>query len=160
MNKQLAILARTVSRASARQSRLDSQTAVGMNPDPQNRAIWRWHVFAACACLLASPAAQSAELGRLFFTQNERVQLERQHVLSADEAGDDSRSLIVNGVIQRDGGKRIIWINGEQQPAGPADSRTPASVTVILPGKTESVKVKVGQRLMLDAPEAEPEPKD
>jgi hypothetical protein len=30
-------------------------------------------------------------------------------------------------------------------------------VPVILPGKTESVKVKVGQRLMLDAPEAAPE---
>jgi hypothetical protein len=107
--------------------------------------------------LLASPATQAAELGRLFFTQNERAQLERQHVLSADEAGNDSRSLIVNGMIQRDGGKRIIWINGKQQTAGPADSRSPASVPVILPGKTESVKVKVGQRLMLDAPEAAPE---
>jgi hypothetical protein len=107
--------------------------------------------------LTAATTVQGAELGRLFFTQNERAQLERQHVLSADEAGNDSRSLIVNGVIQRDGGKRIIWINGEQQPAGSADSRTPASVPVILPGKTESVKVKVGQRLMLDAPEAAPE---
>lgn len=106
--------------------------------------------------LTATAAAQSAELGRLFFTQNERAQLERQHVLSADEAGDDSRSLIVNGMIQRNGGKRIIWINGEQQPAGSADSRTPASVPVILPGQTESVEVKVGQRLMLDAPEAAP----
>lgn len=107
--------------------------------------------------LAATTTVQAAELGRLFFTQNERAQLERQHVLSADEAGNDSRSLIVNGVIQRDGGKRIIWINGEQQPAGSADPRTPASVPVILPGKTESVKVKVGQRLMLDAPEATPE---
>jgi hypothetical protein len=107
--------------------------------------------------LAATTSVQGAELGRLFFTQNERAQLERQHVLSADEAGNESRSLIVNGVIQRDGGKRIIWINGEQQPAGTADSRTPASVPVILPVKTESVKVKVGQRLMLDAPEAAPE---
>jgi hypothetical protein len=107
--------------------------------------------------LAFTTSSQAAELGRLFFSQNERAQLERQHVLSADEAGNDSRSLIVNGMIQRDGGKRIIWINGEQQPAGSADARTPASVPVILPGKTESVKVKVGQRLMLDAPEATPE---
>lgn len=96
--------------------------------------------------------AQAAELGRLFFSPNERAQLERQHVLSADEAGDDSRSLLVNGMIQRDGGKRIIWINGEQQNAGPSDSRAPASVPVILPGKSAPVKVKVGQRLMLDSP--------
>ncbi|MHB1117421.1 hypothetical protein [Sideroxydans sp.] len=102
--------------------------------------------------LVSTTTVQAAELGRLFFTQNERAQLERQHVLSADEPGNDSHSLIVNGMIQRDGGKRIIWINGEQQAAGSADSRTPASVPVILPGKTESVKVKVGQRLMLDSP--------
>lgn len=100
--------------------------------------------------------AQAAELGRLFYSPNERAQLERQHVLSADEAGNDSRSLVVNGMIQRDGGKRIIWINGEQQNAGPSDSRTPASVSVILPGKSAPVKVKVGQRLMLDSPEVAP----
>jgi hypothetical protein len=106
----------------------------------------------AVALITLSTTSQAAELGRLFFSQSERAQLERQHVLSADEAGDDSRSLVVNGMIQRDGGKRVIWINGEQQPAGSADSRTPASVPVILPGKTESVEVKVGQRLMLDSP--------
>lgn len=110
--------------------------------------------------LTASATAQAAELGRLFFSQDERAQLERQHVLSADEAGNDSRSLIVNGMIQRDGGKRIVWINGEQQPETPADTRTPASVPVILPGKSNPVKVKVGQRLMLDAPEPELDPKD
>ncbi|GAB5605439.1 hypothetical protein [Sideroxyarcus sp. TK5] len=106
--------------------------------------------------LTATTAAQATELGRLFFTQNERAQLERQHVLSADDAGNDSHSLVVNGMIQRDGGKRIIWINGEQQAAGTADARAPATVPVILPGKTESVKVKVGQRLLLDSPEAPP----
>lgn len=110
----------------------------------------------AVALITLSTTSQAAELGRLFFSQSERAQLERQHVLSADEAGDDSRSLLVNGMIQRDGGKRIIWINGEQQKAGSADSRTPASVPVILPGKSAPVKVKVGQRLMLDSPEAAP----
>jgi hypothetical protein len=101
--------------------------------------------------------AQATELGRLFFTPNERAQFERQHVLSADEAGNESRSLVVNGMIQRNGGKRTIWINGEQQQAGTADSRTPASVPVILPGKSAPVEVKVGQRLMLDSPEATPQ---
>lgn len=110
----------------------------------------------AIVLITLGTTAQAAELGRLFFSPNERAQLERQHVLSADEAGDDSRSLVVNGMIQRDGGKRVIWINGEQQEAGTADSRAPASVPVILPGKSAPVKVKVGQRLMLDAPEAEP----
>lgn len=117
---------------------------------------WRWHIFAAFLLLLASPATQSAELGRLFFTQDERAQLERRHVLTADEAGNETRTLTVNGMIQRDGGKRVIWINGEQQAAGSADSRTSASVPVILPGKTESVKVKIGQRLMLDQPAPSP----
>jgi len=102
--------------------------------------------------IVSSSSLHAAELGRLFFAPNERAQLDRQHVLSADEAGNDSNSLLVNGMIQRDGGKRIIWINGEQQAAGSADARTPATVPVILPGKSAPVEVKVGQRLMLDSP--------
>jgi hypothetical protein len=94
--------------------------------------------------------AQAADLGRLFFTPEERAQMERQHVLTADEASNESHTLIVNGMIQRDGGKRIIWVNGEQQTAGSADSRAPATVPVIPPGKTTPIEVKVGQRLLLD----------
>lgn len=108
--------------------------------------------------LAATTTAHAEELGRLFFSPNERTQLESQHVLSADEAGNDSRALIVNGVIQRDGGKRTIWINGERQPESTADPRAPATVPIILPGKSNPVKVKVGQRLMLDSPD--PTPKD
>ncbi|MDD5471057.1 MAG: hypothetical protein PHP05_04000 [Sideroxydans sp.] len=107
--------------------------------------------------LTAATTVQAAELGRLFYSQSERALLERQHVLSTDEPSNNSRALIVNGVIQRDGGKRIIWINGEQQAASPADPRTPATVPVILPGQSEPVKVKVGQRLILDQPETPPE---
>ncbi len=107
--------------------------------------------------LAATTSVQAAELGRLFFSQTEREQLERQHVLSPDESGNVSNSLIVNGMIQRNGGKRTIWINGEQQSAGSADSRTPAKVPVILPGKSTPIDVKVGQRLILDSPEAAPE---
>ncbi len=112
--------------------------------------------YALILLTLSAPSLQAAELGRLFFTPQERAQLERQHVLSADEAVSDSRALVVNGMIQRDGGKRTIWINGEQQAAGSADARTPATVPVILPGQKVPVKVKVGQRLMLDQPAAPP----
>jgi len=108
------------------------------------------------APLFASGGVAAADLGRLFFTPQERAQLERQYFVSAEPGAKPARTLIVNGVIQREGGKRIIWVNGEQKTAGTADSRSPASVPVVLPGKTDPVQVKVGQRLMLD--QAEPSP--
>lgn len=106
--------------------------------------------------LFASGGAAAADLGRLFHTPEERAKLDRQYFVSAESGEGPARTLIVNGVIQREGGKRIMWVNGEQKAAGTADSRTPASVPVVLPGKTDPVQVKVGQRLLLD--QAEPSP--
>lgn len=106
--------------------------------------------------LLASADAPAADLGRLFHTPEERAKLERQYFVAAESGTGPARTLVVNGVIQREGGKRIMWVNGEQKAAGTADPRTPASVPVVLPGKTEPVQVKVGQRLLLD--QAEPSP--
>lgn len=107
--------------------------------------------FIALTILMAaSTNIQASSLGRLFYSVSERDQLERQHVLSVDDASTDSRSIIVNGVIQRDGGKRVIWVNGRQESAGNADAHSPTSVPVVLPGKTAPVKVKVGQRLLID----------
>jgi hypothetical protein len=58
--------------------------------------------------------------------------------------------IVVNGVIQKQGGNRIVWLNGEAQTPVHANSN-PASIDVAVPGKSKHVQVKVGQRLMLDA---------
>ncbi len=94
--------------------------------------------------------AHAAELGRLFYTPQQRAQLESQ-VTSSDSTDVGPRdSLVVNGVIQRQGGKRTVWVNGQQQPADHGNARSPATVPVTVPGRSGAVRLKVGQRLLLN----------
>ena len=106
----------------------------------------------------AFPVAQAGELGRLFFTPQQRQQLEFQET-SSNNSGDSGRRnyIIVNGVVQKQGGNRTVWINGAAQEAERGNDRTPATVPVAVPGKTRPVQLKVGQKLLLDttAPEEE-----
>src|SRR3970040_1103897 len=92
------------------------------------------------------PVAQAGELGRLFYTPQERQQLEYQETRTGAASG--GRGYIIgNGVVQRQGGKRTVWINGVPQDAGRGNDETPASVPVTVPGKSNPVQLKVGQRL-------------
>ena len=106
------------------------------------------------------PAAQADELGRLFFSPDERQQLDQQHVRQTNrENGANTPSIIiVNGLIQHSDGSRTVWINGKAQQIAPGKNIN--TVPVTLPGKNESIEVKVGQRLWLDnlPPIAEPPP--
>ena len=58
----------------------------------------------------------------------------------------------VNGIVQKDGGARTVWINGVAQSAGNSGERTPTAQTVTVPGKPHPVKLKVGQKILLDQP--------
>ena len=94
--------------------------------------------------------AQAAELGRLFFTPDERQQLEQK--FARHETGQDDTVaqpfISVNGVIQRSDGSRTVWINGKAQRN--AAGKNPNTAPVTVPGKHESIEVKVGQRILLD----------
>lgn len=104
----------------------------------------------------ALPTARAEELGRLFFTPQQRQQLDSPPVgNTSTEAGTPSY-IVVNGVVQKRGGNRIVWINGTAQAAGKSNEKTPATVPVAVPGKTEPVQLKVGQRLMLAPPVQNP----
>jgi hypothetical protein len=102
------------------------------------------------------PAAQAGELGRLFFTPQQRQQLEMHDTGSSSGNNDDNigrrSSIVVNGVVQKNGGNRTVWINGEAQAAERGNDSTPVSIPVTVPGKKRPVQLKVGQRLILDAP--------
>lgn len=96
-------------------------------------------------------AAHAEELGRLFYTPQQRAQLDAQQQTGAAGSDGVKRSYImINGLIQKPGGKRIAWVNGTQQPAGIGSDRSPATVSVTVPGKSEPVQLKVGQRLILN----------
>jgi hypothetical protein len=101
--------------------------------------------------LATSTFTGAAELGRLFFSPEQRAELDYSYAQNAD-SGSNNRALMLNGIVQQHGGKRTVWINGVPQQAGSSDDKTPESQTVQLPGKKSRVKLKVGQRVLLDTP--------
>ena len=98
------------------------------------------------------PSAQAGELGRLFFTPQQRQQLEMGTSSSGSTDSIRRNYIVVNGVVQRHGGNRTVWINGTAQEAERGNDRTPTSVPVTVPGKSRPVQLKVGQKLLLEAP--------
>ena len=105
--------------------------------------------------LMLPAAANAEELGRLFFTPEQRAQMDYNYAREARPDG-NARALELNGIVQMHGGKRTAWINGVPQAVGRSDEKTPESVPVPLPGQNKSVKLKVGQRLLLN-PSAKPD---
>lgn len=73
------------------------------------------------ACLLAllvtGHATAEQPLGRLFFTPEQRQQLDyqRDHNILEKREVDQEPSLTVNGVVTRSSGRRTVWVNGEAQ---------------------------------------------
>jgi hypothetical protein len=88
------------------------------------------------------------ELGRLFYTPEQRAQLDYNYAQGADSTNNSS-TLMLNGIVQKHGGKRTVWINGVPQQAGSSDDKTPESQSVQVPGTAGTVKLKVGQRVLL-----------
>ena len=105
------------------------------------------------------PAAQADVLGRLFFTPQQRQQLEFQTTRSntSTDSGGRRNYIIVNGVVQKHGGNRTVWINGAAQPTEQGNERNPTTQTVTVPGKSHPVQLKVGQPLPLEVPVQAPD---
>jgi hypothetical protein len=104
----------------------------------------------ALAIVVSTPAG-AEKLGRLFFTLEERKQLDYNYA-QGGTSENYSNALMLNGIVQKHGGKRTAWINGVPQEAGRSDERSPESVVVPIPGQKKSVKLKVGQRVLLNPP--------
>jgi hypothetical protein len=101
---------------------------------------------------VVSAGASAAELRRLFYTPQQRAQLERQQVTGESDEGGKHNFIVVNGVIQKQDGNRIVWINGTQQPTTYGNEKAPSTESITVPGMSKPVQVKVGQRLILDTP--------
>lgn len=99
--------------------------------------------------LTLSASSGAAELGRLFFTPQQRAQLESGQQPDADMHSIPPE-LTVSGIVQKYGGERTVWINGLPQIAGKSDERTPESVPVAIPGQSQPVRVKVGEKVLLN----------
>lgn len=110
---------------------------------------WLAALLLACTCI---PAAHADSLGRLFFTPEQRLQMDYRYARNATANGPSSSTLTVNGIVQKTGGPRTVWVNGVAQNAGNNSERNATAQTVVIPGKSRSVKLKVGDKILLDQP--------
>ena len=98
-----------------------------------------------------APCAQADNLGRLFFTPEQRAQLEYNRTHPATAKENDAPSMLrVNGIVQKHGGACTAWINGVAQDASKGERHTSDALTIAVPGKLQPVQIKVGQELLLD----------
>ncbi|MFH0935202.1 MAG: hypothetical protein V1879_08355 [Pseudomonadota bacterium] len=109
------------------------------------------------------PTAQADTLGRLFYTPQQRQQMDYQIASGSVEEETNRNYIVVNGVVQKKGGKRTVWVNGAEQADGLSLGKSPARAAVTPPGKSNTVILKVGEKLLLDTPvdaaPAEPTPR-
>jgi hypothetical protein len=102
------------------------------------------------SCLTAPAAVAAEELGRLFFTPQQREDLDRRRATNrAEEETPQAPQikegpLTLNGHVQRSSGRTTTWINGVPQYDNPA-SRDPARVTVVPNEGEPGVNLKVGE---------------
>jgi hypothetical protein len=98
-------------------------------------------------CLAAPAAAAAEELGRLFFTPQQRQDLDRRRATNrAEEEAPQIKEgpLTLEGHVQRSSGKTTTWINGVPQYDSHA-GRDPARVTVVPNVGEPGVSLKIGQ---------------
>lgn len=89
--------------------------------------------------LAVMPAASAAELGKLFFTPQQRADLDRRRQTNAVEAAPVvESSSTVNGLVTRSGGKSTLWVNGVPQDDG---YRARGSSRVVLADQPGEIKV-------------------
>jgi len=99
-------------------------------------------LFVAVSVLLPAPALPQ-ELGRLFFTPQQRQDLDRRRQMNVVEAETVVENLVtVNGHVARSSGKTTTWINGVPQD-DTYRGRDPARVAV--DAGNARVGVKVGE---------------
>jgi hypothetical protein len=107
--------------------------------------------------LVSSPTASAQELGRLFFTPEQRNALDaRRKARIPDKpaaAVVESPVTRLDGFVQRGRGKSTVWVNGEPVPEGTQPEglrvrprRSDSGRVTVDIGETESqVDLKIGQ---------------
>jgi len=117
----------------------------------RRRAMRIARIGLGCLCVTITalqPARSFAqELGRLFYTPQERQELDRRR--QSDVVEPEAKAVVenlvtVNGQVTRSSGKTTTWINGVPQD-DTHRGRDPARVAV--DGGASRVPIKVGQTL-------------
>ncbi len=101
-------------------------------------------------------AADTPALGRLFFTPERRIALERQRTHNVQEAQAlQGTTMSLDGVVYRSSGKTTVWINRQSQNENEA-ARTGVNAIVspqtpgralLAPGDETPAQLKVGEAM-------------
>jgi hypothetical protein len=107
--------------------------------------------------LVAAPAAQSQEVGRLFFTPEQRASLDARRKARVPDkpaaAVVASPVTRVDGYVERSAGPPTVWINGESVPENAPEAprigtgRTSGSVSISVGESGGRVRLKPGESL-------------
>lgn len=111
--------------------------------------------------LLAGPAlTQAGELGRLFFTPEERAAMDKERLLAGlptprtADIAPSMENVTFNGYVKRSSGASTVWLNGTQHPdrrnrIGVTEkNHAPGEIAVKLPDSSRVYSLKVGQTLI------------
>lgn len=111
--------------------------------------------------LLAGPAlTQAGELGRLFFTPEERAALDKERLLAGlsisrtANIAPPMENVTFNGHVKRSSGVSTVWLNGIRHPDGrnqigvTEKNHALGEITVKLPDSSRVYSLKVGQTLI------------
>jgi len=111
-------------------------------------------LIASCAWDIHAESITPSPIGRLFFTPEKRIMLERQRLSKIQETQAlEGTTMSLDGVVQRSSGKSTVWINGRAQNEHDA---VHTGVTVHLapknpgraqlsPGEESPTQLKVGE---------------
>ena len=116
-------------------------------------------VLAGIVFAAASTAAAAQELGRLFFTPEQRAELDAQRKARVPDkpaaALLESPSTTLDGYVKRSNGQSTVWLNGEPVTEG-ADARRaqvvpspndPSRATLTVGETGRRIPLKVGESL-------------
>ncbi len=123
---------------------MSTTSMTGRKPSPRYaaRALLAAGLVAVANLLPATPAAAD-ELGRLFYTPQQRQELDRRRASNIQEKEVEvviESSVTVNGHVARSSGKTTTWLNGVPQ-YDTHSSRDPARVHL------QDGTLKIGQTL-------------
>ena len=112
------------------------------------------------ALLLGTSGAQAQELGRLFFTPEQRAALDARRKARVPDKPAAAPAVEqpvtrVDGAVRRTGGKSTVWVNGEAipegaQPGGPQvtpRAANPSRVSVPVGEGAQRHDLRVGESL-------------
>ena len=104
-------------------------------------------MLALLAAVVRAPLSAAAEdLGRLFFTPQQRQDLDRRRAANVQEVATvvQESTLTLQGQVSRSGGKTTTWVNNMPQNDAYRSS-DPARATIQTGEEGTSVELKVGQ---------------